>query len=246
MKRPSLVFPIFLIAIVLVGVYLMTRKDDTQTVDSPKEELVQISDTEKSILKDDEVVSVKILYPEISGLSYESGEKVNTFLEKEMDRVVLDFVSNSYPIAPGSAADKNQMQSLYKVYEIRDGYLSVVFEMWESYSGAAHGNPYTLSYIFDKKTGELLALRDFFEEGTEYLKAISDESRLLLKESLLDWYDESWVYTGTEPREENFKNFFPTQNGFKFIFDPYQVAPYAAGKHEIEIGNITLEDYLKK
>jgi hypothetical protein len=246
MKRNTLILPIFLIALVLFGVYLMTRKDETQIVDLPKEELVQISDTEKSILKDDEVVSVKILYPEISGLSYESGEKVNTFLEKEMDRVVVDFVSNSYPIAPGSAAEKNQMQSLYKVHEISSGYLSVVFEMWESYSGAAHGNPYTLSYTFDTKTGELLALRDFFNEGTQYLKVLSDESRVLLKEKLADWYDETWVQTGTEPREENFKNFLPTQNGFKFIFDPYQVAPYAAGKHEIEIGNTILEDYLKK
>lgn len=47
--------------------------------------------------------------------------------------------------------------------------------------------------------------------------------------------DTQWISEGTAPKEENFENFLITDNALIIIFDPYEVAPYAAGSVFVEI-----------
>jgi len=224
--------------------HFFTKKDNSPLlVVNENVEVREIQEIEKNIKKEDDVVLVDVKYPEVSGFS--KSALVNIFLEKEIKNVVGEFVSNSYPIAPGLATEKNQIQGFYEIHKLVGNVFSIVFNMWEYPSGAAHGNPYTLSYVFNIETGERLSLRDFFKEDTDYLKVVSDSLRISLKEVLLEWYDEAWVFSGTEPRKENLHAFFVTEDTFVFIFDTYQVAPYAAGKYEIEIKKEELKNYLK-
>jgi len=49
-------------------------------------------------------------------------------------------------------------------------------------------------------------------------------------------YVKEMIDMGTEPKEDNFKNFTISQDKIITIYFPqYQVAPYAAGEQKIEI-----------
>ena len=43
------------------------------------------------------------------------------------------------------------------------------------------------------------------------------------------------INSGTAPQADNFRVFFPSEAGFKILFNEYQVAPYVAGPQEIVI-----------
>ena len=103
-----------------------------------------------------------------------------------------------------------------------------------AYSGGAHGNGFMVDNIVDKKTGKVLGLDDFFSDINE-LNRICDpifrkSQSLTLDESLSDagfWFDEN---------QFSVNNNFSCGDGFvKFYFNPYEIAPYAAGAMYVSV-----------
>lgn len=101
-----------------------------------------------------------------------------------------------------------------------------------SYTGGAHGLQTTKTFVFTQK-GQPLTVVDLFTNGKDGLKTIAPyvQKELLTR----DFAEKSWVEEGTAADELNYQNFFVDDNGVTFIFDPYQVAYYAAGEQRVTV-----------
>ena len=115
-----------------------------------------------------------------------------------------------------------------------------------SFTGGAHGNYGTSYYNFDVITGQLLTLKDILTEGYESpLKTIAEPifkktylEEDMTKYSAAGFYFENDQFTMTD-------NFAITKEGLKFMYNPYEIAPYAFGQQEIIIPYTTLKALIK-
>lgn len=135
-------------------------------------------------------------------------------------------------------------------YEFRlatDDLISVEFHESAYERGAAHPNSYTTVLNYDVKSGKKLSLADLFNPKANYLGLISSycikdlkEQAQRDKEGML-----SEVESGASPRAENYKVWAITKKGLLITFDPYQVAPYAAGPQHVLVPFSALKDIIK-
>ena len=106
-----------------------------------------------------------------------------------------------------------------------------VFSIYSD-TGGAHGLQTTRTFAFTE-TGNQIILSDLFTNGTKGLSTVSDYvQKELVKEELTN---KEWVTEGAAPTEDNYRNFVVTDAGVTFIFDPYQVAAYAAGIKRVAV-----------
>jgi hypothetical protein len=95
-------------------------------------------------------------------------------------------------------------------------------------AGAAHPNTMIHTVTFDLANNQVLAFDQLFNPGSNYLEIIASYCKdELQKQELLAWEE------GADPIPENYPNWNLTANGLLITFNPYQVAPYAAGIPEV-------------
>jgi hypothetical protein len=142
--------------------------------------------------------------------------------------------------------DQGRKETLNIVYLVASSLhtASYIFTTYEDTLGA-HGNTFFHTFTFDTKTGKALSLSDIFLPGSDYLATLSTKSRALLPGVIGDGADTGMISSGTTPDEKNFSNFFFDNADFVVLFDPYQVAPYAAGPQTLRIPVTALADILK-
>jgi hypothetical protein len=143
--------------------------------------------------------------------------------------------------------DQGRKESLKIVYLMSSSVrtVSYIFTVYEDTLGA-HGNMYFHTFTFDTVTGNELTLSSVFLP--EYLTTLSSISRTELPRIMAEFADTSMIAEGTTPSEQNFQNFFFDNRDFVILFDPYQVAAYAAGPQTLrlpvsKIANILKPDY---
>lgn len=130
----------------------------------------------------------------------------------------------------------------YNVTRNDDRILSIRLDLY-LYTGGAHGNGSTWTFVFDKEQDVLLTLQDLFNASTDYIAFLSNRSiEELSQREMLDNLE--WLREGAGEDAFNFTNFILTETDFVIIFDAYQVGPYAAGSPEVAIGIDSLSDYL--
>ncbi|OGG78163.1 hypothetical protein A3A36_00660 [Candidatus Kaiserbacteria bacterium RIFCSPLOWO2_01_FULL_52_12b] len=122
--------------------------------------------------------------------------------------------------------------------------VSYIFTTYADTLGA-HGNMFFHTFTFDTKTGVLLSLADIFLPGTKYLDALSSISRAKFPAVIGEFADMNFIENGTTPDEKNFRNFFLVDRDLVILFDPYAVAPYAAGPQTLRIPLSELSVILK-
>jgi len=93
--------------------------------------------------------------------------------------------------------------------------------------GAAHGMPVMNHVHIDVRTGRFYELKDLFKKGSDYSGILSQIVRdqiteMAQSEDTLYWYDS---YNGIRPDHQ----FYINENGLNLYFQPYEIAPYAAG-----------------
>lgn len=101
-----------------------------------------------------------------------------------------------------------------------------------SYSdtGGAHGLSATTTFSFSK-TGQRIEVADLFTNGVRGLGPVADYVQKELLKG--EFADKAWIAEGAAPQKENYRNFIIAPEGVTFIFDQYQVAPYAAGVQKV-------------
>jgi hypothetical protein len=102
------------------------------------------------------------------------------------------------------------------------------------YTGGAHGMRNTEYFVIDLAARERLSLEDIIKPGSE--TALAEEVEAALRE-YADIGGETPLSQGYyfEDTVEPSKNFFLNSRGLGFHWDPYEIAPYAAGPVEILI-----------
>lgn len=122
--------------------------------------------------------------------------------------------------------------------------VSYVFTIYEDTLGA-HGNSYFRTFTFDRTTGEELALADLFLPQADYFGVLSSLSRTGLPAVIGEFADTAYIRRGTAPQAENFEDFYLEKSSFILLFEPYQVAPYAAGSQALHIPRANISSILK-
>ena len=148
--------------------------------------------------------------------------------------------------------EETQTSTLDIGYQIRlatDDLISVEFTQGQYSRGAAHGNSITSVLNYDVKNGRRLALADLFNAKSNYLNVISaycikdlKEQSKRDKDSMLD--DEQ-IEDGAAPRADNYRAWTITRKGVWIVFDPYQVAAYAAGPQTVLVPYLALKSIVK-
>lgn len=103
----------------------------------------------------------------------------------------------------------------------------IVFELsgYNYPMGAAHGMPRLVYVHVDIKSGRFYELKDLFKKDSDYVKVLSDIIGVLIKEhgeEMGIWPDQ---YKGIAPDQP----FYVTKDALIIYFEPYEIAPYAAG-----------------
>jgi len=113
------------------------------------------------------------------------------------------------------------------------------------FMGGAHGSNYRIFYNFDLETGELLHEKDLFKEN--YEKPLTD----LLLSNLISQNEDVQLVEDLKEFGYNVDeiapndNFFLTDSSLVYVFNPYDIAPYALGETEISITFDQLRDLLQ-
>ncbi|MDX1660242.1 MAG: RsiV family protein [Gemmatimonadota bacterium] len=102
-------------------------------------------------------------------------------------------------------------------------------------TGAAHPNHHTWTLVWDLESGIELGLADLFEPGSGWIDTLSVRAVTMLCRDLGEGCDDEWIRSGAGPREENFSAWTVVPDGLRVVFDPYQVASYAAGPQVVVV-----------
>lgn len=125
-----------------------------------------------------------------------------------------------------------------------------------TYTGGAHGNPLVARFVWLPQQQALLKADQLVADAAGW-QAISDASREQLMTALSQRLDadevegadraaqlkagSAMIDAGTTPQAGNFAQFEPVMNAegqiraIRFVFPPYQVAPYVEGTRTVEI-----------
>lgn len=124
--------------------------------------------------------------------------------------------------------------------------VSYVYTVYTDTLGA-HPNGYFYTVVFDTETGAELTLGDILEG--EWLPYVADQSRRQIVNRLAEAYGGAervvLFEEGLAPREGNFLNAYLDGEDIVILFDPYQVAAYAAGSQEVRISRSEVRDFLR-
>jgi hypothetical protein len=103
----------------------------------------------------------------------------------------------------------------------------VVFEIngYDYPFGAAHGMPVKKYAHIDLKTGRFYELKDLFNSGADYVKEISK----IIGEKLKNEDQYSYVFPDSYKGIKADQAFFISEGVLNIYFEPYEIAPYAAG-----------------
>lgn len=115
-----------------------------------------------------------------------------------------------------------------------NGMVCVMAWIWQ-YTGGAHGNTWTMAFIFDEARGAVIEPSTLFHSREEFA-AFADIVMKSLKQEL---GEDFWIEEGAAATPENYHSLLPVPDesgavgGYRVIFPPYQVAPYVFGPQEV-------------
>ena len=126
----------------------------------------------------------------------------------------------------------------YEVVTDNDSLFSLQFHQTVTMAGAAQSEKI---YHIDKKTGNMITLKDLFAEGADYITPISENIKEQMKTQMEQ--DDSKSYNlNSDVEEWNFQkisedvDFYVNQSGkLVIVFDEYEVAPGYMGVVTFEI-----------
>lgn len=119
----------------------------------------------------------------------------------------------------------------YYVYENHDNILSITV-LYCQYTGGAHGIYNKKPYNIDLKTGKDIALKDVFKPGVNYKDIVNKEIKKQI--DLKNKEKDAIQIKGFNGISEN-QDFYMNNGQIVVYFQPYDIAPYAAGIQEFSI-----------
>ncbi len=215
------------------------KDGETKLEEAVKDEDKDVKDkavvTDKVMMLDEGGVTGDFHYPQFGHSA------IDTAIENYAKQSMKDASASLKGMAANEANLPNEERTpftaklLYEVIRNQPDGADVMFEHIE-YTGGAH-DAMALSTMMLDKDGNQVDPWSLFENVDEELPKISAEARRQLREKLSEdnlEAIESMIEGGTEPKRENFKHIVRTDTGVRIYFDPYSVAPWAAGIQYID------------
>lgn len=175
--------------------------------------------------------------PEIN-ISYPSvGQKAIDADIREWATGIADAFDDTFSSAApllGQPRSTPELWGSYSVTHPSPKALSVTFEIW-TYTGGAHGNLDIITLNYSLLTSQRLGLVDIFEDPDAALAIMSSWSHKVLSQRLGGMRQEQMLQSGLNTVPENFASLTLTPEGIRINFQPYQVAPWAAGAQKVDI-----------
>ncbi len=196
--------------------------------------------------------SIDAEYPEIQGDSRFEGfnREARSIVTKDVGAFKAGETSDEYA-GDSSLPAETQNSTLDVRYEFRyatDDLISVEFTESSYSRGAAHGNSLTTVLNYDVKNNRKLSLGDLFS-AKNYLSILSNycmkDLRDRAKNDSESMISEEMMQSGASPHADNYRAVAIAKKGLWVTFDPYQVAPYAAGPQYVLVPYSALKDIIK-
>lgn len=189
----------------------------------------------------------------VSGEGYEAvAEGVRLWSEaraEELQKLSSEIAEYAAKDEAFSDAESTAYQySIYQSLEAAraDSRVISIIEMYSEYSGGAHGNYWYHGYTFDAKSGQLLELADILEDAGGFQEAAADYIIQKLEENrgegLFPEYEDAVrdIWTRNEGPD-----WYLDAAGIMFIFNPYEVGPYAMGDVRVMLPYEEFAPYIK-
>jgi ABC-type lipoprotein export system ATPase subunit len=192
--------------------------------------------------------SASLSYPELSSGNLDEGP-INTVLIGTVNRVLGAFQAmlNAYPPVTETGAYQMPPSSLtgsFSTNFLNPDFASFTLSYYQYETGVVHGTDTIETFNFNERTGKQYQLPDLFRPGTDWLGALSSESRALLPAIIGNNDGLSVWESGSAPKASNFSAWALTPWGLSIEFQDYQVGPYAAGTPTIVIPYRSLQPLL--
>lgn len=172
----------------------------------------------KSVQEETENFKIHMKYPNF-GLS-----SIDQKIQGEIDRIVLEFKAESSTHTPVPY----ELSSIYDLTYIGSDIVSARLAV-STYLGGAHPGTGMYGLNYDRETGRELTLDDALNLIGLSLHDVAGASRQQLSKKLEDAFFEE----GTAPVRENYSTFIVGSDSVTFLFQEYQVGPYAVGPQEV-------------
>lgn len=216
--------------IIAIGVYIVLSGTSKTTQ--------KLGFTEAMLEEETPTYTVELSYPQTSTTSPRAlAETVDSTISQFINNTVTDFKRN-YASSEVFGSATSTLGSSWDIQETAHGVQPLTITMVPYASGAAHPNPYLRTFNFSLETGEDLSLAELFEDDTAPLETIAQiaRERAVASEGERGFeFSEEWLREGTEPVQANYNVFTVGKDALTFYFNPYQIAPYAAGIIEIDV-----------
>lgn len=152
---------------------------------------------------------------------------IDTKIDALIKERILEFKSIP-PNPPEMASPQNELTILFESTYIGPDAVSFKLIISE-YTGGAHPNSQFSGLNYDRASGRQLFQNDAFKMIGRTAAQVSVSSTAQLKAKLGD----AFLPEGANSNPENFRSFLISEDKVTFIFQPYQVAYYAAGPQEV-------------
>lgn len=205
----------------------------TVTKPAPQPEL-QATISEKQI--SEEVINPKYLlqvyYPFLEGVPRAAlfNQRIEDFVNTEISSFIKTVEENEDWRKENMPEAGSDLRITYEITSQEGNLLSVLFSISFYTAGAAHPGFYVNSFNYNLALGQFVDLPELFKPGSSFLELISeyciDE---LNKSGVMAWED------GAKPVLSNYKDWNTLEEGILISFDPYQVAPGAAGLLQVVV-----------
>lgn len=182
---------------------------------------------------------ISIFMPEFSG--FENSSKINSEIQSYIKNEIGDINLLSKELKNSNTTSiATHLQVTYDYY-IANNLISVVFNS-ETYSGGTHGVQSLNSINMNAESGEFYQFKDLFKDDT-YKVTINN----LITEEInrnQDYYYPNALEI-LKDYDSNYK-FYIDGSNIVVYFNPYEIAPYAAGIKKFYLSSEILKDILKE
>ncbi len=162
-----------------------------------------------------------------------------------------DYRKNMAPLYREDKGDETKHTWYEYKYEVttetkagKDGCMVYIINL-DMYEGGAHGISQQLVMNFDAKTGRQLKYDDIFVQGHEFRlrEMLLDELKKQTDTNTLDeLHAKDYLLTMDIYAPQNF---ILADDEVTFIYNPYEIAPYAKGNTELTLSYSKLKDIMK-
>jgi hypothetical protein len=180
------------------------------------------------IVKSGEVLDIDVHYPVFGKIL------IDQDIALWAHRVVETFTKGLGDDHANTRKARNELRASYTVSYASPRSLTVTYEVW-TYTGGIHGNNDIITLSYDVESGQRLLFEDLIVATDTALERLAAYCSKALRVPLGEDLDEAMLKSGTAPELDNYSSFSLFPAGLRIHFQPYQVAPFAAGAQRVDV-----------